>query len=338
MVCDYQSDEFYYLLKALIRYYYNEWEYNTHWGGDDLYQLIRSDDKFFNKSNFADQDDFEKLLELIDCFEAYEDYFEGISLFAGYDSDGNQNFLLRALYDKIDPEISQIIDSLKTENYFSVEDRVNEKLKKYLNVAQCTVSQNSEFFRARIGYSKKEYDYLSGDMEGDYIYIPFKDKEIGSPPPFLAQSGRLNRAGVSFLYCATNVETAIAEVRPHPGDKVSIGCFKNQKPLKIFDIADNYLLRFYRSDERLDDFVFINTLNILFQRSIPPSKKESYSITQMVSDCIRKLGFDGILFNSSVGDGKNLVIFDSKSMLYTDNAANVYMVKHVRYDYNKVNS
>lgn len=333
-VCDYESEEFYTLLKSLIRYNYNEWDYNHHWGGESIYELIKNDEVFFNTKNFKNPNDIEILLELIDSFEAYEDYEKGISLYAGYGENGEQNMLLRALKNELDLELRKIIHKLKTQNYFQLENLIVNRLQNFVEVGKIVIKENNKYYRARIGYSKKDYDYLSGGMEAEYIYTPYIESEISSPPPSMSQSGRLNRAGVSFLYCATNASTAISEVRPHPGDKVSIGCFITIEELKIFNLTKNYLLDFYKSDKHLDEyFLYINSLNNLFQKSIPPSKKNNYSITQLIADSIRKLGFDGILFNSSVGDGSNLVVFYPDKMKYIEDDKKVVIVNKVTYDF-----
>ena len=109
-VCDI-NEEFYDLLKSLIRYYYDEWDYNHHWGGDDFYKIIEKEDIFFNKENFTNPEDIDFLTELIDTFEAYEDYEKGISLYAGY-TDGNQNTLLRSIKDEIDNSLKKTISKL----------------------------------------------------------------------------------------------------------------------------------------------------------------------------------------------------------------------------------
>lgn len=208
-VYDYESDEFYYLLKALIRYHYDEWDYNHHWGGDSLYKLLESDDIFFNKDNFQNPEDVEILIELIDNFDAYEYYTEGICLYAGYDKEGNQQILLRALKKEIHINLTRVISKLKVSNYSSLEGLIENRIKEFTDVTKIKIVKNSKYFRARIGYSKKSYDHLNGGMDGKYIYIPFTKEQISSPPPFMALSGRLNRAGVSFLYCATDSKTAI---------------------------------------------------------------------------------------------------------------------------------
>ena len=66
----------------------------------------------------------------------------------------------------------------------------------------------------------------------------FKPQDMGAPPYWKAGRGRVQPEGVSFLYTATEVETALAEVRPSIGDTVAIGEFriKDTRTLKILKI------------------------------------------------------------------------------------------------------
>jgi hypothetical protein len=72
----------------------------------------------------------------------------------------------------------------------------------------------------------------------------------------------------------------------------------------------------------------------LINRTIPPSEKQHYSITQLIADCIRQLGFDGISFSSTVGSGDNIVLFNHQLATYTDHGAEVVEISEVKYSYN----
>ena len=43
-----------------------------------------------------------------------------------------------------------------------------------------------------------------------------------APPAELATAGRANPRGISYLYCATDEPTCIAEIRPWKGAKVTV--------------------------------------------------------------------------------------------------------------------
>lgn len=329
------SNEFIQMTKALLRYHYSEWDYNTHFGGDQYYTLIDSDDnKLFNKQNFSNRDVYDEFITRIECFEVYEDYDKGISLFAGY-YEGEQNPLLERIKTNYDYSILEIEEALKSENYFNFEKQIIQILKEYESDCKITINKSSAFYRARIGYEDKKRSLFEGGFEGAVIYVPYSNSQIGAPPPYLAGFGRINRAGVSFLYCASDKYTAISEIRPHPGDIVSIGKFIVENDLLIFDLTEAQFLNYFLTDKKLDAFKKLNTLTELMQKVIPPSERQAYNITQLIADCVRKLDFDGIIFPSSVGDGHNLVVFNPKNMNYTFDDAEVVQIKDVKYEYFK---
>ncbi|MBP1222337.1 RES family NAD+ phosphorylase [Flavobacterium sp. 1355] len=332
-IIDVDSNEFIQIIKALIRYHYSEWDYNEHWGGNGYGSLFyKSDNIFLNKGNFKDEDVYDELINRIECLEVYEDYDKGVSIFAGYD-DGQQNPLLQSIKSDLDYSIKEIEYKLKSENYFKFEDQITQMLSEYSDCSKIKVKKKSEFYRARIGVENKKRSLFEGGFEGDLIFVPYSNSQIGAPPPLIAGIGRLNRAGVSYLYSATDKYTAISEIRPHPGDVVSIGKFIVNKELLIFDLTESQFLNFFQSDESLDKFGKLNTFTELMQKVIPPLERHAYNITQLIADCIRKLNFDGILFPSSVGNGENLVVFNPELMSYTYDEAEVVEIRDVSYEY-----
>ena len=323
------------MTKALIRYHYNEWDCNHHFGGVDFINLFEKDDNIFlNKLNFNDIEVYEELLERINNIEVYEEFDEGVSLFAGY-YDGEQNPLLESIRSIQDNSIINIKNKLITENYFKYEDELTKILHRYSTDCKITIEKAEEYYRARIGFAKKKRDFSSFDFETDMVYEPYSNSEIGAPPPHLAGDGRINRIGVSYLYCATDQYTAIAEIRPHPGDIISIGKFIVNEDLSVFDLTASQFVNYYKSDKDLADYKQLNTFTELLQKVITPSERRSYNITQLLADCIRKLNFDAILFPSSVSSGENLVVFNPEKMVYTYDDAQVVQVNKVSYDYIK---
>ena len=333
-VIDIDSNEFVQMIKALVRYHYSEWDYNEHWGGDGLYSLFYEDDIFFNKQNFKDKDEYGEFIDRVMSFEVYEDYDKGVSIFAGYYK-GEQNPLLCSIKSDLDHSIKNIEDRLKNENYFKFENQVSKILSVYSERCKVVIKEKAEFYRARIGVQDKKRDFFSGGFEAEMVFEPYSNSQIGAPPPHLSGFGRINRAGVSYLYCATDKHTAISEIRPHPGDIVSIGKFFTNKELVMFDLTEVQFLKYYQNDKKLDDFKTLNTFTQLMQKVVPPSERQAYNITQLIADCIRKLNFDGILFPSSVGGGSNIVVFSPENMDYTYKDADVVEIKAVNYEHSK---
>ena len=332
IVLDSESNRFFQLTKALVRYYFSEWDYNHHWGGDGYESLFYGEDnRFFNESRAKTDEDYEAVVLSITEGPVYEDYDKGVSVFAGY-TDGEQNMLLKAVSTDLDPHILEISERLRTENHFNLESDIREILEEYQDVSSLLLKENMVLYRARVGYKEKKRSFSWG-VDAEFHYTPFKGSEIDAPPPYMATSGRINRAGVSFLYCATEKYTAISEVRPHPGDRVSLAQFQLNSDAKVFDLSSTQLLSFFDSDEKLDKFIPLNTLGVLINETIPPSERIRYSITQLIADCIRQLGFDGIAFNSTVGKGKNIVLFDQDKTSQDESNAEVINVESVKYEY-----
>ncbi len=335
-VIDIDSNDFIQMTKALIRYHYSEWDYNRHFGGDEIYTLLaREDNIFLNKLNFKDSNIYAQLIYNMSWFAAYEDYEKGVSIFAGYGEEG-QNPLLCSIKNDLDFSILEIERKLKEENYFNFENEMTDILKQYINTSKKYLKKGDSFFRARIGFQEKKRSIWGGFI-GEIVYVPYSDSQIGAPPPHLAGFGRINRVGVSFLYCASDKYTSIAEVRPHPGEIVSIGKFLLNKDCVIFDLTETQFLNYYKSDKDLSLFREINTLIELLQKVIPPSQRHAYNITQLIADCITKLNCEGILFPSSVGQGDNLVLFNPKNMDYTFDEAEVVEIHDIKYEYSQKN-
>jgi len=141
----------------------------------------------------------------------------------------------------------------------------------------------------------------------------------------------MNRPGVSFFYGATNANTAIAEVRPHPGDKVSIGEFTSLRDLMVADFTSTKIEPYSDSDKLLDEFQLINSVNIVLNRVIPPTEKQQYSLTQVIADAIRKLRYDGIIFQSTAGTGHNVTIFYPELLKYSEDNEKVFTIKSIKY-------
>ncbi|MBQ0317284.1 RES family NAD+ phosphorylase, partial [Providencia rettgeri] len=167
------------------------------------------------------------------------------------------------------------------------------------------------------------------------FYSPYCADKISAVPPLIANEGRANRAGVSFLYCATDEYTAISEVRPHPSDIVSIAKFTAKSNLKLFDLSYPHLINYYHCETSLKKLRTYATIAKIFNVATPPSQKGRYLVTQLIANAIRQLGYDGIIFSSTVGTGKNIVIFTPEKASVIEGSEYVVNIRSVSYKYKK---
>lgn len=290
------------IYRALIRVHYSEWAYNTHLGGTHLSELLFGRNNVMNLDTEASREHFECALQEIER-GWYPVTDEEISLGGGYWDGG----ILVGLRARLDSKLTTLLNRGFKENYFRIQDEVAALLATLTADIATTMQANSRLYRARIGVGKR-LTHVLADFDPDYYYLPYSGCDIGAPPVHLSSEGRLNRSRVSILYLASDRETAVAEVRPHPGHLVSTAEFVANAPSKIADFTSKDVRNFL-SDPRLDDLRRIFSFNSLLNLPVPPDKREYYLITQLLSDCVREAGFDGVKFQSSLGSGDNIAIF-----------------------------
>jgi hypothetical protein len=332
-----ENNEFRQLFKALIRFrfHYHEWEYNRHFGGVELESLFYSSNPILNTIDSSDTPDigdyYYSVLEA--AFKpAYEEYDKGVTLFSGYIG-GQQLPLLPSIQSQLHPSVDKVATRLRTENYFNLESEMHDLLQRYKGLITIEIPMTTGFFRARIGAKSRR---KSGDWGTEHSYDPFIGTDITAPPPHLASPGRINRQGVSFFYAATTPETAVAEVRPHPGDVVSIGKFSTRRSLTVADFTETRIESFATSDQLLDEFLILHTINIYLNKVVPPSEQNHYSVTQLIADALRKLGYDGVSFLSTVGQGHNIVVFHPELMEEAPGEGQVFRVDALCYNFSNM--
>ncbi|WP_246185503.1 RES family NAD+ phosphorylase [Pandoraea iniqua] len=160
----------------------------------------------------------------------------------------------------------------------------------------------TEWFRARIA---------SGD-------VGYTANEMGAPPKHLASHGRANPAGIPYLYLGSKPETAVAEIRPHTGEVAFVADFVISDSLKIADLRNprSFVSPFIWSDTAVvaqlrADIPFLERLGQELTRPVlPRSAAIDYIPSQYLCEFIKKSGFDGVAYSSSVSSGINLALFD----------------------------
>lgn len=155
-----------------------------------------------------------------------------------------------------------------------------------------------------------------------------------APPVELAKAGRANPQGISYLYVAMDQTTAIAEVRPWKGAKITIAEIKLKKKLDVVGLFSESLSPFsYDSPlEALEMDKLLTYFSKELSTPVDPNKSEiEYLPTQFITELIKSKGYDGILFDSAVGPGTNIVIFDEKNVEVSETTTVV--VNDIKYEY-----
>lgn len=218
----------------------------------------------------------------------------------------NQEILTNKYINSLEKTSSDVWDNFKNElkyknRYFPNDSEFNKKsLKETIDYFKI-YNYSEEVFRARIS------------KDGELI----PQERMGKPPVGKSSQGRANAIGISYLYVASNEETAISEIRPHKGDIVTVAKIKLPERLRLldirspkntispFDFTDNVLEALYKDIDLLERFG-----EELSQPVLPREAEIEYLSSQYLSELIKHYEFDGLLYKSSVGVGYNIVIFN----------------------------
>lgn len=154
-------------------------------------------------------------------------------------------------------------------------------------------------------------------------------KELSPAPPLLAKTNRMSPAGISYLYIASDIETAYEECRLKDHDAL-VAEYVTKEELSIIDFSQEaFIWSGSIFDPNYDhDLRWINTFLKDFVEEItsPVDKEEEenkdfsfeYAATEVIAEYIRSREFDGICFNSSIGKGKSYVFFCGPDKKYYD--------------------
>ncbi len=145
----------------------------------------------------------------------------------------------------------------------------------------------------------------------------FSAGEMGAPPNRIASHGRANPAGIPYLYLGSSPVVAISEIRPHTGERVCVADFTSTPDLNLIDLRDPrkmvspFVLEEVEIGRMRSDLGFLERLGEELTRPVvPQSAAIDYTPSQYLCEFIKKCGYQGVIYRSSVSDGMNLALFD----------------------------
>lgn len=141
-------------------------------------------------------------------------------------------------------------------------------------------------------------------------------KQLGIAPAEKAKHNRFSPEGVPYVYLSADNETIIKEIRATNEDRVAIGKFTIEN-LNLIDLRKEHIDSISKDifDDRCSAQLLCSAKTILeFLADITKEVKREdshseYIPTQLVSEYIRSLEFDGFIFDSSICSGTNYVLF-----------------------------
>lgn len=139
----------------------------------------------------------------------------------------------------------------------------------------------------------------------------YNAKDSTAPEADLVPQGRANPDHIRYLYLCEDKITPIYEIRPMIGEVISVAKFKLLKEAKIYDLTLNILQNTENQEASFPSLY--NTVGKMFSKPYNGNASK-YIPTQFLAEEIKRMGFDGIRFNSSLHKGGvNVVLFDPET-------------------------
>jgi len=191
------------------------------------------------------------------------------------------------------------------------------------------------FYRAQHG---NDWDKDIHDGEVVWAGECPHDKERMLPRRYKANEGRVNPKGISYLYMATDRDTAMSEVRPWIGSKVSLAILKTFSELTVIDCSVNHepntIFHFKEPTDPEKEKAVWSMLDRAFSQ--PVSTDDStpdYVPTQIIAEMFKDIGLDGIMYKSLLGQGYSVVLFDINATTFE--RCELYEAKSVKFQFSE---
>ena len=194
----------------------------------------------------------------------------------------------------------------------------DQSVQEFLNTVLATsknryreVPQGTNFWRSQLGNGWRPIVQEKEHLGDEPCPLP---SERMQPLPHMANEGRANPKGISYLYVATDKDTAMAEVRPWLGSRISVGQFEIKKDITLVNCSVQHEEFFcYPTEppaEKKEEAVWTN-ISWAFSMPVTPNDHVAdYIPTQIIAELFKNNRVDGIAYKSDLGKGHNIVLFD----------------------------
>lgn len=195
---------------------------------------------------------------------------------------------------------AEFSESIKHTNRFFSSNFNSDVFSSFLTMVQKTYEKGTNFYRARI----------SPNPEG------FVTKEMFAPPIGKRTAGRVNPDGIGVLYLSTDDKTVLNETRVTAYDYVTIGTFKNKRPLRVANISEISRVSPFLYNDEFERFALNRKVfqEMAYEIAKPIRRNDSpleYLPTQYIAEFVKSEGFDGVEYESTLNPGgTNLALFN----------------------------
>jgi len=202
-------------------------------------------------------------------------------------------------------------------NRYVLDDKrkaIVDEITKLAKQGEDIIKKDTIFWRARINFNKFKFE------NNDVALLHYTQEEMLNTPSEVVGSGRANPPGISYLYLAENIETAIAEVKPYLGARIDLISLRLKKDIKIINfqkpvrLSTVSLLSLSKEEiEKINNIWF--GMQLSFSVPLPPDDELGYIPTQYIAELFKNKGYEGIVYESvQRKDNYNLVLFNRSNV------------------------
>lgn len=202
-------------------------------------------------------------------------------------------------------EIRNLRMELQSKNRFfpskSCAEFVEELVEYGRNSKSHNLTKNIELFRAR-----------RHKHEPRMKNVPYSLKDMGAPPAsYMVKRGRINPTGIPYLYLANDIRTAVAEVRPWVGCKITVAKFVLCEDVSLISFSNKIPpIKKVCQKTNKDEYFWQFVMAYWFSMPFDPRDDLSYVPIQYICEKVKSEGFDGILYDSALNvSGYNVCLF-----------------------------
>ena len=205
-----------------------------------------------------------------------------------------------------------------------------------------TLNKGKPLYRCRDvnSFGKKRNDGITAKCDGEkWQFTGYNDMNSKEAPLNAANAGRANIKGVSYLYTATDPYTACAEIQPKNRSTVSCATFLLEKDVHLISLQERTMVKGFEDFEAENKVPICSVLSAIIRFFQYSDIDESiYAFTQIISDYCRKAGFDGIMYQSVITEGENVVLFNCHKSIVKFQSSKLFFVRTRHFDIFDLNS
>ena len=166
-----------------------------------------------------------------------------------------------------------------------------ELLDELVSNPEIIIEPESKVYRARVVRDrdkiKPEGDFYGFDAQGSFV-----------PPRESSRDMRANYRYIPYLYCSNDPYVALVEVRPRFNAVVSMATIIVDQELRLLDFTNSNRPTKKMEDKKINLF---SDLSYLFSKPITDEDEtEDYIPTQFIAEYAKNLGYDGLVYKSSL--------------------------------------